>query len=66
MNQVSIEELAKYADQYIALSKDHTKIFTAAKTIKDLNMKIREMKIKDSVLHYVRPLDGALSLLCQS
>ena len=65
MKQVSIEELAKYADQYIALSMDNSKIFASAVTIKELNIKIRKMKIKDSVLHYVPPLGVALSLICQ-
>ncbi len=62
---VSIEELAKYSDQYIILSSDRTRIFAGAKTIKELDKKTEKMKIKGGILHYVPPIDRVLTLPCQ-
>lgn len=65
MKTITIEELAKYSDQYILLSEDNTKILAAAKTIKELNKKSDKLKIKGGVLHYIPPIDKALTLLCR-
>ena len=64
MKQISIQELAKYADKYILLSEDRTKIFASGKTIDQLEKKLEKAKITGGILHYVRPLDKALSLIC--
>ena len=64
MKTLKLEELAKYADQYIALSEDKSKILASAKTIEALNKKLEKIKVKDTILHYVSPLDSSLSLLC--
>ncbi len=63
---ISIEELAKYSDQFIALSEDKNKIFTSAKTIKQLERKLGEMKIAGIIIHYLHPIDKALTLLCRN
>ena len=62
MNNIKLEELAKYADSYVALSEDQSKILASAKTIEALNKKIEKLDVKETVLHYVPPLDSSLSL----
>ncbi len=61
---VPLEELAKYSDQFIALSEDRNKIFASAKTIKQLEQKLDKIKIAGIIIHYVHPIDKALTLVC--
>lgn len=61
MKTINLEEIAKYADQYIALSQDRTQILAGAKTIKELDKKLRKMKVKKTSIEYIPPLDVALS-----
>lgn len=65
MKAVSLEILSKYENQYIALSKDRAKIIASGKTIKDLEKKLGEMKIKNAVIEFVEPLNAYLSPVCQ-
>jgi hypothetical protein len=62
MKTVALKELAKYANQYVALSEDRSKILASAKTIEALNKKIEKLDVKETILHYVPQLDSSLSL----
>jgi len=63
--QTFLQELAKYENSYVLLSKNENKILAAEKDLKTL-LKIQETeKITGAVLHYIPPLDAALSLLCR-
>ena len=44
MQKISIEELAKYSDQYIFISEDGAKILAADKDLKKLHKKIEKIK----------------------
>ncbi len=63
MKQVSIEELAKYSDRYIGLTRDRTKIVASGKTIKILIKKLDKLGDKDAVITYIPPIDKALTLI---
>lgn len=65
MKTINLKTLAKYENQYIALPKDRKKILTSGKTIKELEEKLEKMKIKGIIIHYVPPLNVALSLICR-
>lgn len=61
---VSLEELALYSDQYIALTQDRVKIIASGKTIKELEGKLKKMNVKNVIIHYVSPIDAYLSPVC--
>ena len=64
-NTAFLKELARYENSYVLLSKSEDKILAAGKDLKAL-FKTQEAKnIKEGILHYVPPLDVALSLLCR-
>ena len=65
MKTISLKTLAKYEDQYIALSKDKAKILASGKTIKELDKKLDKMKAKEAIIDFIPPLNVSLSLLCQ-
>lgn len=65
MKTINLQEIAQYADQYIALSIDKKKILASAKTIKEIHTKLEKMNKKNTIIHYVPPLDVAISPLCQ-
>jgi hypothetical protein len=62
---ININELAKYGDQYVALSQDSAKIVASGKTIKDLHKKLEKVKAKDVIIDYIAPIDVSLSPVCQ-
>ena len=64
MKTIDLKTLSKYDNQYIAISKDKAKILAAGKTIKQLDKKLEKMKIEGVIIHYVPPMDVALSLIC--
>ncbi len=65
MKSINLEKIAQYADQYIALSKDKKEVLASAKTIKEMHTKLEKMNIKDIIIHYVPPLNVAISPLCR-
>ena len=65
MTAISLEKIAQYADRYIALSEGKKEILASAKTIKEVHAKLEKMDIKNVVIHYVPPLNVAISPLCQ-
>lgn len=60
-----IREMAKHSDEYVLLSDDGKKIMAADKNLKKLIKKSEKAKIKGGTLHYVPPVDMALSLICR-
>lgn len=65
MKTIYLKTLTKYENQYIALSKDRTKILTSGKTIKELEKKLEKMKAKEAIIDFIPPFNVSLSLLCQ-
>ena len=64
MQKVSIEELAQFEDQYIALSEDRSKVLASGKTIKDLEANLKKLGIKEAVIEFVEPAKAFLSPVC--
>lgn len=54
--------LLNYENQWVALSKDRSKVVYAAKNLDKLFQILSKVKNKDLILHYVPPFDGYLSL----
>jgi len=65
MKSITKEQLAKYSDQYIAISENNSEILASGKTLKELLLKLEKMKLKGIFIRYVGPINAALSLLCR-
>lgn len=65
MRKLNVKTLAKYENQYIALSLDSAKILASGKTIKELEKKLQKLRLKEATLQYISPLDKFLSPVCQ-
>lgn len=65
INKAFLQELAKHENSYVLLSKNENKILAAGKDLKTLLKTQEAEKITGGILHYVPPLDAALSLLCR-
>ena len=52
--------LAKYANQWVALTLDRKKVVTSAKNVKELDKKVRILKEHSNVIyHHVLPISGS-------
>jgi TRAP-type mannitol/chloroaromatic compound transport system substrate-binding protein len=47
--------ITKYSNKWVALNSDRTKVLAFAKTILELDKKIKKSKIKDAIYHHVLP-----------
>lgn len=51
--------LTKYSNKWIALTGDRKKVIASAKSIKDLDKKVKELrKYPDAIYHHVLPING--------
>jgi hypothetical protein len=64
MKSLSLTELAKFSDQYVALSIDKTKILSSNKDLEKLQKDLEKQKIEDVIIHYIPPVDVVLSPVC--
>lgn len=64
MKNIDIKILAKYENQYVALSEDATEVFAAGKTVKQLQEKLEKQHVKNAVITFIPPTDKFLSPLC--
>jgi ribosomal protein L24 len=64
MKPVSLKLLAKYENQYIALSKDKSEVIVSGATIKELHKQLEKMKKEDVIIHFVPPIHVAVSPVC--
>ena len=44
--------LAKYANKWVALTLDRKKVVTSAKSVKDLDKKVKSLKEQNSVIYH--------------
>ena len=52
--------LAKYANKWVALTLDRKKVVTSAKSVKDLDKKVKTLKEHNKVIyHHVLPISGS-------
>lgn len=68
MKTISIEELAKYSNNYIALTLERTSIVASGKTIQDIENKLKELNLSQDeniVIEFVEPTDMYISPSCQ-
>ncbi|HVF69256.1 MAG TPA: hypothetical protein VNA13_01690 [Xanthomonadales bacterium] len=65
INKAFLQELAQHENSYVLLSKSENKILAVGKDLKTLLKKQEAKKITGGVLHYVPPIDAALSLQCR-
>ena len=65
MKLISLEELAKYEDQYIALSQNRVQIVASGKTVNELEKKLKKMKVTSINIEYISPINASISPLCQ-
>jgi hypothetical protein len=64
MKSLSLTELAKFSDQYVALSADKTKILGSNKDLEKLQNDLETQNIEDVIIHYIPPVDVVLSPVC--
>jgi hypothetical protein len=64
MKSLSLTELAKFSDQYVALSRDKTKILSSNKDLEKLQKHLEKQNIEDVIIHYIPPVDVVLSPVC--
>jgi len=65
MKSTNLQILAKYEDQYVALSDDNQKVLASAKTIKELHTELKKIKEKNITIDYIPPLNVSISPVCQ-
>jgi hypothetical protein len=65
VNKAFLQELAKHENSYVLLSKTEDKILAAETDLKTLLKTQKVKNIREGILHYVPPLNSALSLLCR-
>jgi len=68
MKQISIEELAKYSNQYIALTKGRANILASGRSIQDVENKLKKLDIsqKENItIEFIEPTDMYISPLCR-
>lgn len=52
--------LAKYTNKWVALTLDRKKVITSAKSVKDLDKKVKKLKEQNNVIyHHVLPISGS-------
>ena len=61
MKIIDIKVLAQHENQYIALLHDRSKIIASGKSIKEVEKKLKNIKVKDITLEFVTPLKSYLS-----
>lgn len=66
MKNISVKEIIKNQGKYIALNKEESKILASDPSIKNLEKKLNKMRIKDTIIMFVPPVDKYLSPLCES
>lgn len=47
--------LINYEDKWVALTPDRSKVVAAGETLEDLDKKLKSLKKKNIILHYVPP-----------
>lgn len=55
------KELIPYENQWVALTPDRKRVITGDKNFKKLSQKLKKMKNKDAILHFVLPFDRTYS-----
>ncbi|MBA3723383.1 MAG: hypothetical protein H0W89_00620 [Candidatus Levybacteria bacterium] len=64
MKLISLQELAQYSDQYIAISQDNTKVFASNNNLETLQKELEKQHIEGLAIHYIPPIDTVLSPVC--
>lgn len=64
MKNINLKELAKYSDQYIALSKDKDTVIASNKSLKLLQVELEKKQIEGIIIHYIPPVEVVLSPVC--
>ena len=67
MKTISLDEQAKYSNQYIALSQARTEVLASGKTIKEVEKELDSMKntpAGEIIIEYVEPIDMYISPIC--
>lgn len=62
---MTIDTLLKYANQWVGLTANRSKVIASGKTILDVNQQLRKLKIKDAIVTYILPSDQYVAPLCQ-
>lgn len=66
MAKLDLKTFLKYANQWVGLTKDRSKIIASGKTLLDVNKQLEKLKIKDAIVTYILPADHYIAPLCQS
>ncbi len=64
MSEEKLNEIAKYSNQYVAISNKN-EIIAADVSIKNLERKLKRMEVKDLTIRYITPIDKFISPVCQ-
>lgn len=52
--------LSRYANKWVALTLDREKVVTSAKSVKELDKKVKTLNERDKVIyHHVLPISGS-------
>lgn len=60
--KVQSSMLYKYEKKWVALTPDRKSVVASSKSLRQLDKKLKEIRQKNVILHYVPPLDGFQSL----
>jgi hypothetical protein len=64
MKTISLEQLAKHENKYVALSKERSVIVASGKSIKEVATVLQERNITDVIIKYIAPIKKLLSPSC--
>ena len=65
MTKLDLKTFLKYANQWVGLSADRSKVIASGKTLLDVNEQLMKLKIKDAIVTYILPADQYIAPLCQ-
>lgn len=65
MSKDVLDLLFKYQNKWVAFKKDLSGILFSASSVKDIEVKLKKLRIKDALVTFVNPADKSFSPLCR-
>lgn len=65
MTKIDLKTFLKYANQWIGLSSDRSKVIASGNSLMEVNEQLKKLKVKDPIVTYVMPPDQYIAPICQ-
>ncbi len=61
MAKLDLKTLLQYANQWVGMTEDRSKIIVSGKTLTAVNEQLKKLKIKDAIVTFILPPDHYLA-----